>query len=313
MPIPMRWRTKNREAVTSRAMPIAWPVPEGATGVCLITMARAETLMLTHWISHYTRALDNPKFILIDDASHPDMVGTLRATFPDADLDVIRLPAAPFSTPYKSAALSALAAFAVGRFEAVIATDADEIVVPVGAARERPFIETLRAAPAPFAAPVGLMPIHGRDEAPFDPMRPVGAQRAAGLLNVPSTKPALWKGRAGVFAPGQHELVDAAVPVVGDLALVHLKWVDRDALLERQTVRLERDFASAHGTGAHWRRPLAHLKGLARFKAPPQPDSAPPLLAAIEPFLRKTMTVSGERFILRGGEATQLVRFDGAI
>lgn len=78
-------------------------------GVCLVTMARNETEMLTHWAWHYGRLLDAPKFVVLDDASEPGMLETVRSRVPDADIDVIRLPEGPFSDQYKSNALSALA------------------------------------------------------------------------------------------------------------------------------------------------------------------------------------------------------------
>lgn len=276
-------------------------------GVCLVTMARNETEVLTHWASHYCRLLDAPKFVVLDDASEPGMLETVRSRVPDADIDVIRLPEGPFSDQYKSNALSALATVMVERYATVITTDADEIVTPIGAHRDRPFDAVLRDIPHPFAAPIGIAPIHDIDrEGAFDPLRPVAAQRAVGMLKAVSTKPAIWQGEPWVFSPGQHALRQRRVPVTTALGLVHLKFVDADLLAARQSVRQGREMSAAQApdVARHWRRDPAAMKGMQIFRDAAKLREGPRLLDEMPGFLdREFDQVEGEHVIRSlGGE-----------
>jgi hypothetical protein len=276
-------------------------------GVCLVTMARNEAEVLTHWAWHYCRLLDAPKFVLLDDASEPGMLETVRSRVPEADIDVIRLPEGPFSDQYKSNALSALATVMVERYATVIATDADEVVTPLGAHRDRPFDEILREIPRPFAAPIGIAPIHDIDrEGPFDPLRPVAVQRAVGMLKAVSTKPVIWQGEPWVFSPGQHALRQRRVPVTTALGLVHLKFVDADLLAVRQAVRQSREMSEAQGpdVAGHWRRDPVAMKGMQIFRDAAKLRGGPRLLDELPGFLgREFDQVEGE-YVIRtlGGE-----------
>ncbi len=276
-------------------------------GVCLVTMARNEAEVLTHWAWHYCRLLDAPKFVVLDDASEPGMLETVRSRVPEADIDVIRLPEGPFSDQYKSNALSALATVMVERYATVIATDADEVVTPLGAHRDRPFDEILREIPRPFAAPIGIAPIHDIDrEGPFDPLRPVAVQRAVGMLKAVSTKPVIWQGEPWVFSPGQHVLRQRRVPVTTALGLVHLKFVDADLLAARQAVRQSREMSEAQGpdVAGHWRRDPVAMKGMQIFRDAAKLRGGPRLLDELPGFLgREFDQVEGE-YVIRtlGGE-----------
>lgn len=285
-------------------------------GVCLITMARNETVFLTHWIWHYSNALDQPRFILLDDASDPSMVETLRARFPDVDLEVIRLPEGPFSDQYKSNALSALALLAVERFAVVIATDADEIVMPIGAALGRPLFDVLLEAPAPFAAPVGVAPIQDTSREPaFDPMRSVAEQRRFGQLRSASCKPCVWKGEAWLFSPGQHALWQRRVPITDQLALVHLKYVDADLLGVRQRVRQSRDFSvdQDDSVGRHWRQPPASLARLPLFDEARTLRDAPRLTDAIPGYLENGFDRWNGHYVIRDLRQVAPVLIEGEL
>jgi hypothetical protein len=263
---------------------------QAGEGVCLITMARDEPEFLTHWIWHYSRALDRPKFILIDDASEPGMVEGLRARFPQADLDVIRLPEGPFADQYKSNALSALALIAVERFAVVIATDCDEIVMPIGADSDGDLFELLRAAPMPFAAPIGVAPIQiAGTEPPFDPLRPVGAQRSVGQLRSASCKPCIWQGEPWLFSPGQHGLRQRRAPIFPRLALVHLKYVDAELLAARQGLRGSREMSHDQDDtqARHWRQRPAAIRRLPLFTEAADFVDAPRLTEAIPGYLQR--------------------------
>jgi hypothetical protein len=289
---------------------------QSTEGVCLITMARNELVFLTHWVWHYSNALDNPRFLLLDDASDPSMVESLRARFPEADLEVIRLPEGPFSDQYKSNALSALALIAVDRFAVVIATDADEIVTPIGAALGRPLFDVLREAPAPFAAPVGVAPIQDISGEPaFDPLRSVGAQRRFGQLRSASCKPCIWKGEAWLYSPGQHGLRQRRVPITDQLALVHLKYVDADILAARQAVRQARDLSvdQEESVARHWRQPTAELARLPLFEEARVLRDAPRLSDAIPGYLESGFDRWNGHYVIRNLRCVAPVRLDGEL
>jgi hypothetical protein len=270
--------------------------------VCLIIMARDEAIFLTHWIWHYSRLLERPKFIVIDDASDPAMVAGLRAEFPQADLDVIRLPEGPFLEQYKSNALSAMATIAVDRFAVVIATDANEIVMPIGPDRDRQLVDLLHEAPGPFVAPIGVAPIQDLTcEPAFDPRRPVGDQRSVGQLRSASCKPCIWKGESWLFSPGQHGLRQRRVPIFDRLALVHLKYVDAEVLAGRQAVRRARSFSAAQGddVARHWRPSPEAMRKMPLFAEAPGYRDAPPLTAAIPDYLNESFDRWNDGFVIR--------------
>jgi hypothetical protein len=270
-------------------------------GVCLVTMARNETDMLTHWAWHYCRLLEAPKFVVLDDASEPGMLETVQSRVPEADIDVIRLPEGPFSDQYKSNALSALASVMVERYATVITTDADEVVAPIGRHRGRAFEDVLREVPRPFAAPVGITPIHDiQKEGPFDPLRPIGDQRAVGMLKAVSTKPAVWQGEPWIFSPGQHALRQRRVPVTTALGLIHLKFIDADLLAARQAVRQGREMSEAQGTdlARHWRTDPATVPRMQVFTNAARLRNGPRLVDALPGFLdREFATTDGAHYI----------------
>jgi hypothetical protein len=283
-------------------------------GVCLITMARNEPEFLTHWIWYYSQALERPKFILLDDASDPAMVEGLRARFPEADLDVIRLPEGAFSDQYKSNAMSALALVAVERFAVVIATDADEIVMPIGAGHD--LFQMLREAPKPFAAPIGVAPIQDiATEAPFEPMRPLREQRRAGQLRSASCKPCIWQGEPWLFAPGQHGLRQRRAPIFPRLALVHLKYVDADLLATRQGVRVARSMSpdQDEAQARHWRQAPGTMRHLPLFEQAAEFRSAPRLTDAIPGYLERHFERWEGGYAVRNLKCVEPVSLEGEI
>lgn len=266
---------------------------QATRGVCLVTMVRDEGLYLTHWLWHYTQVLDAPCFLILDDGSAPGMVEAACARVPGADVQLIRMPDGPFDVQYKANALSALAIVAVERHAIVIASDADEIVTPIGAARSRPLFDLLMQAPAPFAAPVGVSVIHDvAREAAFDPLRPVVEQRRIGRLETAFTKPVIWKGEPWLFSKGQHTLVQRPTPVEPSLALVHLRLIDVDEFARRQAVRNTREISTEQfrGRAQHWKITPKAARSRAEFHDIPAPGRLPALEAAIPGFLARDFT-----------------------
>jgi hypothetical protein len=319
---------RRLSAIVTRA--VAAPEPDGGLGgpsvvrtrstategVCLITMARNEPEMLTHWIWYYSQALDRPKFILLDDASDPAMVETLKVRFPEADLDVIRLPEGPFADQYKSNALSALAIIAVERYAVVIATDADEIVMPIGPDRDRDLFEMLRAAPRPFAAPIGLAPIQivGTEPA-FEPESPLRDQRSVGQLRSASCKPCIWQGEPWLFSPGQHGLRQRRVPIHPRLALVHLKYVDAELTVARQGNRITRSLSPDQDEvqARHWKQGPKAMRQLPLFSEAVEFRSAPRLTDAIPGYLKRHFDPWEGGFAVRSLRCIEPVSLEGEL
>lgn len=161
-------------------------------------------------------------------------------------------------------------------------------MTPIGAHRDRPLEDILREVPHPFAAPIGIAPIHDiQREGAFDPLRPVAAQRAVGMLKAVSTKPAIWQGEPWVFSPGQHALRQRRVPVTTALGLVHLKFVDADLLAARQSVRQGREMSAAQApdVARHWRRDPAAMKGMQIYRDAAKLREGPRLLDEMPGFL----------------------------
>ncbi len=224
------------------------PTRRGCPRVAAITMVRNEAAMLPRWVQHYTRQCGSPDaLVVIDDNSSDGSTDDLPCT-------VIRLPTLdkqPFE-PARMGLISGVADGLLNAYDAVVFSDADELVVP-DPALYADLRELLADRPERDAhGVVALNVIHDlAREAPLDPHRPVLEQRRLAkfipLMCKPAVKtvPARW-GHAshGVFAPYS---VDPA------LYMFHLKFADRDLLHaaaehRRQMVELD---GRAHSTS--WR------------------------------------------------------------
>ena len=286
-------------------------------GVGLLTMVKDEDIFLIHWLTHYARHLEDPRFYIIDDASETvDTAGVIRQTGLENLCSVLRLPAGPFSDSYKARFLSSLAAGLLERHAIIIVDDVDEIVTPIGDARAVMLDELLSSAPTPFVSPIGVLPVHEWSvEEPFDPYAPLAGQRAWGFLHGGSTKPIIWKGMAGEFTPGLHTLKGRDVPVVPHLATMHLRFVDRDTALLRQERRNRVVYSSDQKAeqGSHWRTsPKQYaLNNLLNPKG--RVENAPDITAEAPRFMQDHMAKIGEHFILKERKILRAVKLTGSI
>ena len=280
-------------------------------GVGLVTMVKNEDTFLIHWLTHYQRIIDQPRFYILDDAS--DKVDTreiVRQVGAEENCDVIRLPVGPFSDTYKSKAISSLANILIHRHTIVLASDVDEIITPIGEARSQDFEELLRTAPEPFASPIGVLPVHDISEEPdFDPFLPLAEQRSWGFLHGGSTKPLIWKGQEAQFTPGQHTLRGHQVPVITNLATMHLRWVDRKTALRRQEIRNETDFGEEqlenHGT--HWRAKPEKLLQNNLMNPRKHMEGARSITEVSPEFIHTHMVKHKEHYILKERKILQAV------
>lgn len=225
---------------------LLWPDQEPTRGYCFVTMVKDEEPYLLQWISHYLREMDEAAFVIIDHGSRPSVRSFMQATFPGANVSVITLPPFPFDDFYKSQALSAVAALCLGGYATVVATDVDELLVPLSGAAAGPALaEVIDRCTAPFTAPVGIDFIQNTaTEAPFDFSRPLLAQRDYCCFSSSYCKPCIWKGAVSTFGAGQHRIPD---PFDFDerIGLAHLKLVDEETSLIRQKQRNATEFSEA--------------------------------------------------------------------
>lgn len=285
--------------------------------VGLLTMVKDEDCFLIHWLTHYARHLDDPRFYIIDDASQAvDTAAILRQTGLDPLCSLLRLPAGPFSDRYKASLLSSIAAGLLERHATVIASDVDEIVTPIGEARSVPLDDLLAAAPSPFVSPIGVLPVHEwSTEKPFDPTAPLAGQRSWGFLHGGSTKPIVWKGMAGEFTPGLHTLKGRDVPVVPHLATMHLRFVDRDTALLRQERRNHVVYATTQTPeqGAHWRTSPDKFALNSLLNPKGRVEGAPDITAEAPRFMQDHMKKVGDHFILKERKFSRAVTLAGSI
>ena len=285
--------------------------------VGILTMIKDEDSFLIHWLTHYARNLDDPRFYIIDDASEAvDPAEVIQQTGLGHLCSVLRLPAGPFADSYKASLLSSLAAGLLERHAIVIVADVDEIVTAIGDARAVALDELLSSAPAPFVSPIGVLPEHEwSTEKPFDPFAPLAGQRNWGFLHGGSTKPIIWKGMAGEFTPGLHTLKGRDVPVVPHLATMHLRFVDRDTALLRQERRNRVIYSTNQKAeqGSHWRtNPKQYaLNNLLNPKG--RVEDAPSITAEAPRFMQDHMTKIGEHFILAERKILRAVKLTGSI
>jgi hypothetical protein len=302
----------------SKVKPPMVYLPSTATsGVCLITMARNEPAMLAHWIWHYSQLVEAPKFVILDDASDEKMLTDLRDLFPYADIDTLRLPEGPFSDLYKANALSSLASIMTDRYATVIATDADEIICPLGAYRGTGFEELLATLPRPFAAPIGISPIHDVENEPlFDPLKSVSEQRALGQLHSVYTKPVIWQGDSWLYNPGQHVLRNRSVPVTTKLGLLHLKFVDVEVLRSRQVVRFERKRVEEERGqfGKHFQiSPSRFVQNNRQLNGVDTTRNGPRLVDELESFVAENYHLEDGHYIVRDRSSVLNGRLDGLL
>ena len=238
-------------------MPLKWPPRQAVGRFCCITMARDEEVFLEHFLDHYERHLDDVSFIIVDHASRVPVRQWVAGRANADRINVITLPDIPFDADYKAATLSALAGIALGGWSTVIATDTDEIVVPLRPTETADLAALIEAEVGNFIAPLGMEFIHDpASEGNFDPRQPLLVQRQFLRFNSAYCKPAIWRSAAATFEAGQHRL-NTAYCFSKRLGLAHLKYVDRPYLEARHQMRSALTLSEAHKAkkrGGAWRQ-----------------------------------------------------------
>ena len=242
-----------------------------------VTMAYNEPVWAPAWARHYAAQVGAEHCLLLDH-------GTDDGSTSGLPVPVRRLPRSPLDDAWRVAQVSAAVADLLQRYDAVIHTDADELLLadPAHHADLRAFAA---AVPHPVVTAIGLDVQHLPDEEPaLDPLAPFGAQREWVRFSAAMCKPALVR-RAVAWSPGFH---CCNAPLVTDrLYLLHMRYADLGLGLRRLSRTRGQAFSSPDIAG-HQRVPdgefagmMQAIAGLPRRDAGLEPN-APPMLGWLE-------------------------------
>ena len=219
-----------------------------------VTMVYNEPVWARVWARHYAAQVGAENCLVLDHGSTDGSTAGLGVA-------VERLGRSALDEDARAALVSDCVAVMLRRFDAVVHTDADELLIADPAVHG-----DLRAYAAAGGGPdvataVGLDLQHlPEEEAALDPAAPLGAQRRWVRFSGAMCKPAFVR-RPVRWRPGFHGC-DAA-PVFGGLYLVHLRYADLGAGLARLARTRGQAFATAE-TNPHQRVPDAAFEAMMR-------------------------------------------------
>lgn len=195
--------------------------------VAAVTMMHNEPVWAPVWVRHYAREVGAENCVVLDHGSTDGSTAGL-------GVRVERVRRSALDEDARAALVSDVVRELLRGYDAVVHTDADELLVADPAQ-----FATLRdyAAVAPeVAVAVGLDLQHLPDEeGALRAEESVGAQRRWVRFSGAMCKPALVR-RAVRWAPGFHSCAvpeGSGAPEFGELVLVHLRYADLGAGLER--------------------------------------------------------------------------------
>jgi len=213
-----------------------------APKLAAVTMVYNEPQLLPLWARHYSHHVGAENCFVIDHGSDDGSTRHLGA------IRVIALPRSPHDDAWRARLVSRIAAELLGRYDAVIHTDVDELVVP-DPRFHAALPDWCGACRHEVVTAVGLNVMQVAEEPAIDPARPVSTQRRFVAFSSALCKPVLIR-RPVAWAPGFH---CADAPVVFDnLFLFHLRYHDRAQALARLGKTRGMDWADA-SAGAHQR------------------------------------------------------------
>ncbi len=215
----------------------------GSSKIAIVTMVYNEPDFLRIWCNYYARQFGARHLYVVDHGSDDGSTEAL------GDINVMRIPRSPQDDPKRAKFLSGFCSQLLDWYESVIYVDVDEMLV--ADPRTYPDLRHFCAANSqPVLNAIGLNVIHRLGhEYPYDPARPVLAQRSWVFSSSSMCKPVLIR-RPVQWAHGFHS---ADAPAAFDqLYLFHLRWFDLDTGLRRlaKTRSMAWQFADA---GLHQR------------------------------------------------------------
>ena len=187
-----------------------------------MTMVYNEPVWARVWAAHYARQVGAANCLVLDHGSTDGSTTGLGVA-------VERMRRSPLDEDVRAGWVSDCVRELLRRYDAVVHTDADELLIADPAQFES--LAAYAAVAPEVATAVGLDLQHLPAEEPaLDPARPVGAQRQWVRFSGAMCKPALVR-RPVRWDPGFHR--SDAAPVFGAIYLVHLRYADLDAALLR--------------------------------------------------------------------------------
>jgi hypothetical protein len=232
-----------------------------APHIAFVTMVRDDHFFLRLWVEHYARHVPRHHlFILLDgfDQTPPP--------FTDG-CQIITLPRSTPGPGWDMRRWTMLADFnatLLGRFDVVVLNDVDEIII-ADPASGIPLLEALaRARDVGVITPFAVEVVHRHDicPAPLDPSQPILRQRPHVRVNEVYAKPCITSVRLR-WNLGGHASDFPTLNLDPNLYLFHLRFIDRDLLLARQSTRLAISQATASGqpvvAGQGWVKSLDEI------------------------------------------------------
>lgn len=194
----------------------------------VLTIVHNEPIFLPIWLGYYSRFF-SPEDIYVLDHDTTDG-STSRDGF-------VRIPVRHDTVDHvwMVRTIEAKQHELLDRYDVVLVTDVDEIVVPVpGSATLGEYIDRFDEE---FVNCLGYELIHLVDrEGPFDPTRPVLGQRGYWFANDAYDKPAIATEPMR-WEPGFHAREDGRTRLDPDLVLIHLHRMDYEICLARHRYR----------------------------------------------------------------------------
>ncbi len=193
--------------------------------VAALTMSYNEPVWARIWARHYGGQVGAEHCYLVDHGSEDGSADGL-------EVNVERLARSALDEEERAARMSARAADLLGRYDAVVHADVDELVLADPRRyRDLRAYAAARGVAGEVITAVGLDVQHlVGEEGPFEPERPIGGQRRWVRFSAAMCKPVFVR-RAVRWAPGFH-WCDASVQT-GGLFLLHLRFADVELGLRR--------------------------------------------------------------------------------
>lgn len=201
------------------------------------TMVRDEDFFLKLWVDYYSRFVPRRQlFILVDgeDSTLPDgLEGCQIVVLPHSEVG-------PGWDRRRWDFLSHFASALTMRFDVVIGGDVDELIVVDPELETDPVRFILEQTAEPVISPFAVEIVHRTDlEKPLNAALPILGQRRYGRINVAYCKPCIHRVPLK-WSTGQHFSDHPDLCLSRSLFLFHLRYVDRDMLLDRQGKRSAR-------------------------------------------------------------------------
>lgn len=196
--------------------------------LAIVTMVRNEPDFLPIWLHHYERQVGLDDCYILDHASDD-------SSTQNAGCNVIRLPESPFHEASRSALVSSFCASLLQNYDAVLYTDADEIVMsdPIVAPTLSEYVKN--ANPPDVVTTIGMDLLHEEGvETPLDPTRSVLSQRRWARASHAGCKPTFIR-RPYQWGLGFHFV--NGEPIFRGLYNFHIAYADMEIAHRRQAKR----------------------------------------------------------------------------